>query len=1161
MDHQAMDHQDETRQLGAAPVRDEVLKEVRLAVVIYGGVSLAIYINGIVQEMLHMVRATAPSNVDAPADGSEVVYRKLSQLLGDPDHGPAELAQQLATGQSLPLRTRFVIDILSGTSAGGINAIFLGKALVNNQSLDGLQQLWISQGNIESLINDSKSLNKRLSLQSPPRSLLNGSRMYLELLSALDAMDLPGPPAQALVENLDLFATTTDLSGLNVPLTLADGVVIEKRHRSVFHFQYSNSNPAMPSCFAPSENPFLAFAARSTSAFPFAFEPMELNDIFTVLNSAPAHWNQAYCDPDTNQWQRYYKDYLGSNGRALGGRPFQFRAFGDGGYLDNKPFSYAIDTMLTRHAGLPVERKLVYIEPNPEEMTGGALADSRPNAIENSLAALLVLPRYETIREDLERVVNRNLQIEQIGRVVDSVRSILDAPTSGAVPTDWLKGRTQYGSGYATYERLKLSTVTDDLSNLLAVAFGTDPRGAYGMALRTIGSVWRDLEYPTPESQRRFLLDFDVNYRLRRIRQIWRCIQEEYYEPNFKGDVVAYRAELQRIKAKLRPPYVMLQRLLQETLLDPADTQKGILSPEELNLVVEPPPDLTLWKQLSGYRWAGERSIRGSQKRAQFLLVEQSKKAEVTGLAGRIAARFRPVMITASTTAQASFARADSVVGAPSAARDFVRNEYESFEKYDSAAFPITFGTDVDDSRPIDIHRISPRDAKARDQDVLAGREKLRGQRLGAFGGFLDETWRRNDILWGRLDGAERLITMLLPEPDPATVSLRKQLIDEAHEQIVIKMLGLNDEQRAEWKQHLRAFVLSVPTQPAPELVARSAARATAVVGDLLAGISTQQSNPARHLMRRMAFAGRMAWSLVEVSVPRTPLELFGNYWLQLLMLFSLMLVVIAAISSNGYMWKIAGLLVLASVLLYLGRETLRRYLRGEFIPSYPVLALGTAAVVVALTTLETVLPLPSIELWHSARLTWGTTASLQRLIDSAKALPLQRWDQNLVFAALFVATGAALATLGAARRARALRSTTNVMQTLKFAITWTDVAKALGETDRDTRAAVVRALRADTVFASAYGIAFGSLGSSWLLAPDPRPVIRTLASLVIVCGLTAAIANLRGNAAVYRLTHTPLPGGPGLDAPLPCNPSLHSCLTWLLATVATICSVALWLV
>ena len=51
---------------GTAVPRYEPTQEIRFAVVMYGGVSLAVYINGIVQEMLEMVRATAP---DPSGDG------------------------------------------------------------------------------------------------------------------------------------------------------------------------------------------------------------------------------------------------------------------------------------------------------------------------------------------------------------------------------------------------------------------------------------------------------------------------------------------------------------------------------------------------------------------------------------------------------------------------------------------------------------------------------------------------------------------------------------------------------------------------------------------------------------------------------------------------------------------------------------------------------------------------------------------------------------------------------------------------------------------------------------------------------------------------------------------------------------------------------------
>jgi predicted acylesterase/phospholipase RssA len=105
-------------------------QEIRFAVVLYGGVSLAIYINGVVQELLRMVRATSglrPRN----ASTSEGVYRKLGCLLergvlplNDADPGPND-----------PIKTRFRIDIISGTSAGGLNGIYLAKALIGDKNI------------------------------------------------------------------------------------------------------------------------------------------------------------------------------------------------------------------------------------------------------------------------------------------------------------------------------------------------------------------------------------------------------------------------------------------------------------------------------------------------------------------------------------------------------------------------------------------------------------------------------------------------------------------------------------------------------------------------------------------------------------------------------------------------------------------------------------------------------------------------------------------------------------------------------------------------------------------------------------------------------------------------------------------------------------------
>src|SRR5262249_47516364 len=89
--------------------------------------------------------------------------------------------------------------------------------------------------------------------------------------------------------------------------------------------------------------------------------------------------------------------------------------------------------------------------------------------------------------------------------------------------------------------------------------------------------------------------------------------------------------------------------------------------------------------------------------------------------------------------------------------------------------------------------RIAPEDATSliderEESQKPNGRVKLAGTSLHHFGAFLDRVWRQNDIMWGRLDGAERLITMLLPYPEDALV--RKALIMEAHAAILREELS-----------------------------------------------------------------------------------------------------------------------------------------------------------------------------------------------------------------------------------------------------------------------------------------------------------------------------------------------------------------------------------
>ena len=45
-----------------------------------------------------------------------------------------------------------VVDVIAGTSAGGINGICLAKALAHDLSLDGFRDLWFDRGDIDGLL-------------------------------------------------------------------------------------------------------------------------------------------------------------------------------------------------------------------------------------------------------------------------------------------------------------------------------------------------------------------------------------------------------------------------------------------------------------------------------------------------------------------------------------------------------------------------------------------------------------------------------------------------------------------------------------------------------------------------------------------------------------------------------------------------------------------------------------------------------------------------------------------------------------------------------------------------------------------------------------------------------------------------------------------------
>jgi hypothetical protein len=262
-----------------------------------------------------------------------------------------------------------------------------------------------------------------------------------------------------------------------------------------------------------------------------------------------------------------------------------------------------------------------------------------------------------------------------------------------------------------------------------------------------------------------------------------------------------------------------------------------------------------------------------------------------------------------------------------------VGHYYGDFEDYDLVTYPILYDTDVGEADMIDVIRISPEDAKQLINELDAGCHKLAGTALAHFGAFLQKLWRQNDILWGRLDGAERIITSLIPD-HPS----RPELVGEAQAEIVCETLsGMGEKERFDllaeslmrtktrkaepqllydFINRLKANCAHNPTlstklealidteklrqhylntfkthhQVEPESALRSAARATTVIGKMLEGLSERRRVSSSYAAW-IARVGQIFWALVEVAVPRSFPNLFFRHLLKLVYFLEALLI------------------------------------------------------------------------------------------------------------------------------------------------------------------------------------------------------------------------------------------------------------------------------
>ena len=714
-------------------------KELRMALVCYGGISLAVYMHGITKEIWRLARASRAYHAGQTPHvrSTEHIYCGLLREIED----------------EADIRLRVLPDIIAGASAGGINGVFLAQAIATGQSLEPLTQLWLDVADVEALLDPKAApshgfskawalpiawmaqrrgaarvdelveaearaeVEKKLShfVRSrwfePP---FGGARFTNLVLDALAAMAKDQGDGRLLPagQPLDLFVTVTDFRGHPERLALhSPPEVLETEHRLVIPFTDHGAG-----AFAdPAE---LVFAARATSSFPGAFPPFTVGELDEVLEERGMSWpgRAAFLE------------------RALP-RQFAINAVDkavliDGSVLVNAPFRPAIDALRERPARREIDRRFIYIDPSPGlGFQFGATSAQSPGFFQTIIGAISEIPRQQPIRDNLEEIQQRSARIEEMRAITRSIRPEVDAqienlfdytlfldyPTAARLKTWRIKAQnaaaTKSGFAYAAYGHLKVAGVIDLISNLLHAVGGEPGQDRLVRIRQAVEAAVRESDGgltfagKASESAILFLRSFDLGFRIRRLRLIARRLAELEDELS-EAELTAARDAIYDALAA----YLEAKR---------TDTHAAL-----------------------------RRDVRNLRNDAGPLLEKLALSLDLKRLDDATDANL-----------------ADAFAGMAKDVKRPLLLAYLGFPFFDVATLPLLQGEGLDEFDPIKVDRIAPDDATA----IRSGGAEatLKGIQFNSFGAFFSRAYRENDYLWGRLHGAERMVDIIVSTLPP----------------------------------------------------------------------------------------------------------------------------------------------------------------------------------------------------------------------------------------------------------------------------------------------------------------------------------------------------------------------------------------------------------
>jgi predicted acylesterase/phospholipase RssA len=370
--------------------------ELRLALGMRGGVSLAVWIGGACAEVDRLRRcAEEPGSF-----WSEV-------LAGSPYE-------------------RVVVDVIAGASAGGLNGVLYAASQRYGFSLSEVRQLWLELGDLRSLLRPLPDKRRDADVGRRALSLLDGDEGFrkrlddtlVELIRAhAGKAETPSP------STIDLRLSATLVAPIvrRVPGPV-DEALEERRFATQFHFRHRAGRPWAPSDLPDLDGPDdpaleavafrLAMAARASSSYPVAFEP-------AVVPATRRQTFRAMAGTETtvtDDLSAVFSDCRSPAPADPSGRA-DFTVM-DGGVLDNIPLGKALRAVAAVPASRRTDRYLVYVQPGsvtPGEQDHRASdrADVSRSVMGVAVGAIGALLTAENIADDVAELEAHNDAVER----------------------------------------------------------------------------------------------------------------------------------------------------------------------------------------------------------------------------------------------------------------------------------------------------------------------------------------------------------------------------------------------------------------------------------------------------------------------------------------------------------------------------------------------------------------------------------------------------------------------------------------------------------------------------------------------------------------------------------------------------------------------------